>query len=366
MKKILIISVILTLTLMVAVNAQQKNALIAFKKSVSDIGTVKEEGGLVSSNYDFVNSGEMPLIIQKVIASCDCTTVEFPKEPIAPGKSGSIKVVFDPLNRPGSIDKFITVYSNALTTTTVLQLKGFVKERPKTIEEIYSRIMGDFRFKTNHLSFDRVYFDKVKIDTLEFISVAKDPVKIGCKIEGYPHLAVRFVPEKLKTNEKGLMIVSYDAKKRNDWGFTIDRFYLTQDGKEINGGLITISASIEENFSALTQEQRNNAPKIEFVLVNYDFGTIEEGQSAEHEFEFSNTGKSDLIIRKIKPSCGCTTVEPADKVIGPGKKSSFKASFNTKGFSGRNAKSITVISNDPVNPTIILRMSGVVNSAKKQ
>jgi hypothetical protein len=247
----------------------------------------------------------------------------------------------------------------------VLQVRGVVKERAKTLEDIFNRRLGDFRFKTNHLSFDRVLIDKIKTDSLEFICVAQEPVKIGCELNSLPHLVVKFVPETLKPNEKGLMIVKFDPKKRNDWGFVIDRFYLTENGKNINGGIISISASIEENFSTLSETQREKAPRIEFERTEYDFGTIDEGKLVEYEFAFKNVGKSDLLIRKIKSSCGCTTVAPADLVIKSGKSSSFKASINTKGFSGRNAKSITVITNDPVTPTVVIRMSGIVNAPSK-
>lgn len=346
--------------------AQQKNALISFKQTNHDFGTIKEEDGIVSYSFEFVNSGKSPLIIQRVITSCDCTTSDWSKEPLSPGVNGVIKISYNPKNRPGSFDKMITVYSNAETPTVILQVKGNVQERPKSIEDIYGRLIGDFRFKTNHLSFDRVFVEKVKTDTLEFVSVANEPVKIGCKVDGLPHLNVKFIPETLKPKEKGLMIVKFDAKKRNDWGFVLDRFNLKENDKDIKDGLINISASIEENFSNLTEEQRINAPKIEFAKTDYDFGQINEGQVVEYEFSFTNTGKSDLIIRKIKSSCGCTTVEPSDKVIKSGKTSTFKASVRTKGLSGRNTKSITVISNDPVNPNVVLRMSGIVNVIPKK
>ena len=365
MKRILLFSMILIFVVVSSINAQQKNALISFKKTVYDFGTIKEDVGLVTYNFEFVNSGKSPLVIQRVITSCDCTASEWTKEPLAPGAAGSIKVVYNPKGRPGPIDKAITVYSNAETPTVVLQIKGNVQEPPKKLEEIYTREIGDFRFRTNHLSFDRMLIDKIKIDTLEFISIAKEPVKIGCRISGLPHLTVRFVPETLKPNEKGLMIVKFDAQKRNDWGFVIDRFYLTQNDKDIKDGLISISASIEENFSTLTEVQRTNAPKIEFAQTSYGFGQIDEGQLVEYDFVFTNTGKSDLVIRKIKASCGCTTVDPFDKLIKPGQTSTFKASFKTNGYSGRNSKSITVISNDPVLPTIVLRMTGIINSTQK-
>ncbi len=365
MKRILLFSIIITLALTTTSNGQQQSASISFKKTVINFGTLKEQDGLVTYNFEFENAGNGPLIIRRVITSCDCTTTDWPKEPLVPGVGGSLKVIFNPKDKPGKIDKTITVYTNAENPIVVLQIKGVVKEKPKALEEIYNRILGEFRFKTTNLSFDRVFVDKIKTDTIEFICMANEPVKIGCKINGLPYLNVKFVPEKVNPKEKGLMIVTFDAKKRNDWGLVIDRFYLTQNEKDINGGLITVSANIEENFSILTDEQRTNAPRIEIANPNYDFGQIEEEQLVQNEFTFTNTGKSDLIIRKIKASCGCTTVEPAEKIIKPGQSSSFKTTVKTNGFSGRIAKTITIITNDPVSPTVAVRITGTINPPKK-
>jgi hypothetical protein len=344
----------------------QKNvASMSFDRTINDFGVIKETDGLVSCIFEFVNSGTNPLVIQRVISSCDCATTNWSREPFAPGAKGLIKVIYNPKDRPGKFDKTITVYSNGETSAIVLRIMGIVKEKPKTLEEIYNRILGDFRLKKTNINLSRVYSDMVKTDTLEFICMANQPTKIGCNTGGLEHLSVKFVPEIVKPNEKGIMVITYDAKKKNDWGFLIDRIHLTQNDKDINGGLITITANIEENFSSLTDKQRKNAPVIDVPIVDYDFNQIDEGKLIEYDFMIKNTGKSDLIIRKIKPSCGCTTVEPADKVIKPGMTSSFKATINTNGLFGRISKSIALITNDPVTPTVAFRINGTVNPLKK-
>jgi len=346
-------------------NAQTKTAKISFENLTHDFGLIKEEAGVVSFNYEFKNSGTTPLLIQRVITTCNCTVSDWPKEPILPGSKGLIKVVYNPKGRPGSFNQTITVYSNADAATTILQITGKVQERQKTIEEIYNRQIGDLRFKNNHLSFNRVLINKVVVDTLEFISFAKEPQKIGVNLLGMNHLVVKIVPETIKPNEKGYLIITFDANKRNDWGFIIDRFYLTNDGKNIPNGLISISANIEADYSNLSDDELANAPRIEFENINYNFDNIEAGKDVQYDFVFKNTGKSNLIINKIKPGCGCTTINPSENVIKPGATSSVKATFRTNGYSGRVSKSISVISNDPKSPNLILRITGVVNAPEK-
>jgi len=67
-----------------------------------------------------------------------------------------------------------------------------------------------------------------------------------------------------------------------------------------------------------------------------------------------------LIIRKVNSSCGCTAVSPKEKVIRPGQSSSIKAVFSSGTRVGRQNKSITVITNDPKSPNLVLRVTGEV------
>ena len=158
----------------------------------------------------------------------------------------------------------------------------------------------------------------------------------------------------------GYLVVTFFANQANDWGFVVNRIRLKVNNENPQGNLISISANIEEDFSVLTEKDLANAPQIEFTQVNKDFGTVKEGDVIEHEFIFTNTGKSDLIIRKIRSSCGCTTAAPKVSVIKPGEQSSLSASFRTSGFTGRQSKTVTVITNDPKRSTVVLRLSGTV------
>jgi len=366
MKRLLLTTILFCLFFTPNIFSQQNsNAIIVFKSMVYDFGTIKEDDGVAAGVFEFTNTGRAPLILQRVISSCNCTSCEWPKQPLAPGESGKLKVKFDPKGRSGAFDLMITTYTNSETAIVVLHIKGVVKEHPKTIEEIYNRLVGEVRFKSVLITFGRMITDEVKTDTLDYINMSNDPVKLDCNLNGLTHLVVKFVPESVKPKERGLIIVTYDAKKRNDWGFLIDRFYLMQNNKQIANGMISVSATIEENFSSLTDEQKLNAPKMELKENEYNFGEVNEGQLVEKEFVFTNTGKSDLIIRKIKASCGCTTVDPSDKVIKPGQTSSFKATVKTNGFSERISKSITIITNDPVTPTSMVRIIGTVEPQKK-
>lgn len=105
----------------------QKKAVISAEETSYNFGTIKESDGKVSHTFVVSNTGDMPLVITRVIASCGCTTPEWPKEPIAPGKSAEIKVTYDPTNRPGTFSKTVSIYSNGKTGSFIMNIRGEVE-----------------------------------------------------------------------------------------------------------------------------------------------------------------------------------------------------------------------------------------------
>jgi hypothetical protein len=104
-----------------------KLTTLSFNEMEHDYGTVKQESENVTY-FIVTNTGKKPLIIEKVEASCGCTTPEKPEAPILPGKSDKIKVVFKPKpGQTGEQHKTVTVTANTEPKLTVLNIKAFVK-----------------------------------------------------------------------------------------------------------------------------------------------------------------------------------------------------------------------------------------------
>lgn len=98
--------------------------------SVYNFGKVAD-GEKVEYSYRFRNTGKNSLIVSSAIASCGCTVPEKPEEPIKPGETGFLKVVFNSKGRVGPVHKDITVTSNAYPKFPVLQLTGDVTSNDK-------------------------------------------------------------------------------------------------------------------------------------------------------------------------------------------------------------------------------------------
>lgn len=356
MKKLIVIvfAVLLTANMTYA-----QPATISFEKQVHDFGKIKENGGTVEYSFEYTNTGQSPLIITKVQASCGCTSPSWTEKPVMPGQKGFVKAIFDPTNRPSVFNKSITVESNASNSRVVLRIQGDVLPRERTVQDIYPKAIGELRLQTVHFSFVTVYNDQIKIDTFKVFNSSKEPMKIGF-INVPAYIKLKPEPEILNPGQQGIIVGEYDGRKVNDWDFITDRVKLLINNIEEKNNAITLSANLQENFSLLTPEQLKNAPKIVFNSPNHSFGKIKSAGKYEHEFTFTNTGKSELKIHKIKSTCGCTTVNPAKTVLKPGESSSFKAVFSPGGMRGKQNKSIYVITNDPESPSLRLMISAEI------
>jgi hypothetical protein len=338
---------------------QQARGEIKFEKEQHNFGVIQEADGPVTHVFEFTNTGAEPLVITNVRATAGCTVPEWTRQPVRPGEKGSIKVVFNPRNMPGRFNKSMVVSSTAMTSNKVLRVLGEVIPRERTIEDEYPFLVGSLRFRTNHMGFGTMSPTETKTDSLLFVNLTEQELSLS--FPSLPrHLTVKAIPETVKPGEKGKLEISFNAEIRNDWGVVSDYFQMIISDNPVQRNYMYSSANIQEDFSKLTDKQRENAPAISFENTTYDFGKLKSDEKVEFDYVFTNTGKSDLLIRKVRAGCGCTAISPTKTVLKPGESSSVKAVFNARGQRGRQNKGITVLSNDPAKPSVILRITGEV------
>ena len=109
-------------------NKKEKVAEITFESLEHNYGNIyKGDNG--ECEFVFKNTGKAPLTITNCRASCGCTVPSWPKDPIAPGKKSVIRVKYD-TGRIGTINKSITVTSNAINNSVTLHITGHISEKP--------------------------------------------------------------------------------------------------------------------------------------------------------------------------------------------------------------------------------------------
>lgn len=106
-----------------AENPTDKMPIIEFEKTEYDFGKIVE-GEVVSYTFHFTNVGNIPLIITNVEKSCGCTASDYPREPIAPGERGDIKITYDSKGHHGFQSKTVVVNANTMPSKTTLRIKA--------------------------------------------------------------------------------------------------------------------------------------------------------------------------------------------------------------------------------------------------
>jgi len=102
-----------------------KVPVVEFDSDVWDFGTITE-GEVVEHEFKITNKGRGNLLIAAVRTSCGCTVADFPRQPIEPGQTRTIKVKFDSEGRRGRVYKQVHVVTNAMPSSYTLVVRGEV------------------------------------------------------------------------------------------------------------------------------------------------------------------------------------------------------------------------------------------------
>jgi uncharacterized membrane protein len=248
-----------------------------------------------------------------------------------------------------------------------------VLPRPKGPEDWYPTKLGNLRFgPANHVSFGTIKTNEKKSQRITIYNDSDKPIELKGFADVPKHVEVSFITPKgtaptyeLKPKDTVQVEVKYDAGAANDYGFVYHLLKIqTNDATEPDKPLY-VTANIEEYFGELTEADLAEAPRAQFDQTEYNYGKIKAGDKVTHEFRLTNTGKKPLIIRKVKASCGCTVAAPEKNELKPGESTSIKVTFDSTGRAGKDSKSVTVITNDPRQPTINLVIHGEIEAAAK-
>ena len=332
-------------------SAFAQNAKFDFEEETFDFGDIKEENGSVSHKFVFTNDGDAPLIIQGVRASCGCTTPAWTKDPVPPGEKGFVTAKYNPKNRPGSFRKSLTITSNADPSSKVIYIKGMVETKPRTAADLYRFKIGDLRFRYQTMNMGKVTTEKPLTRSFDVYNDGEKEITFKGEVQKPEHVSIGFQPDVLSPKTKGKLVVTYNGKMKNDYGYVSDPVKIFTDEDKNAEKSLRIIATIEEHFAPMTPQELAQAPKMQFEETMFDFGNLKKNTTVSTEFLFTNSGKSALNIRAVKPNCGCTVPRLEKYDYAPGESGSIKVEFNSTGRRGSQQKSIVIFSNDPSAPT---------------
>jgi hypothetical protein len=227
------------------------------------------------------------------------------------------------------------------------------------VNKFYHIKSGNLWFNSLRLDFDGITSTMVMNDTIPVYNAWGQTMELSFK-DLPPYVKAVAVPSSLLSKQEGKIVMTLNAVAKGSYGNIFESIRLYTNDTTTPEKRLILNANIKEDFSTLTPEQRANAPKLVFETEEFVFDTVAVGAKVEYGFVFSNGGKSDLIIRDVKASCGCTAINPEKTLLKPGESSKIGIVFNTTGRKGQQRKSVTVTANDPAKPTTYLSIQGFV------
>ncbi len=160
------------------------------------------------------------------------------------------------------------------------------------------------------------------------------------------------------------MVVIYDARSKNDLGFSSDNLtFYTNEPEGAQRKSVNLYATIEEYFPPMTSEDLKVAPHLAIKEPMHDFDEIKPDVTVSTTFTLINSGQSTLKIRQVKGNCDCITAKSDRMSLDPGETATVTVTFNSTGRLG-NQKSVTIYTNDPMAPAQRLTVRARVTSGE--
>ncbi len=334
--------------------------ILSLSEPELNLGTIDEAHGKVFHSFSILNSGKDTLVISEISASCSCTSIQKYDNNLPPGVMGKFAIEFNPKNMNGKFGKTITIKSNSQNGDQEIKIIGTVIQANTAYD--YSGPFfqyGNLKFSSPKLSFDTIPDSKVAVDSILIVNVWNKSIKI--EIDPYTGNA-KFLMSvtEIAPNGFAYLVIKYNPTQKTEYGDFTERVQLNTNDSLMQKKQISIRGYIKEDFSLLSEIEKKNAPVLLIESVVFDFGEITQGKTVETSFLIENKGKSNLIFRKIKPACGCTSLNSEIKELKPGEKYTLKFKFSSQGKSGVQDKTIELITNDPKNPVKKLHIKGTI------
>ncbi len=203
---------------------------LIFEETVWNFGEIDEVDGAISYTFRYRNVSEEFVTIERVYSACGCTSSDYSRRPLKPGGEGSFTVLFNPEGQGGKVAKSVTLTYNNGSERTELRIRGRVKARPLSPEELYPyELGGGVRSDSSIKPFGKVPVGKLKSMTIALINTSDKEVTIGIDWVTRSGALEINSHEELAPNESALVTLFYSPTKGQS-GLLTDEFRFVIDG----------------------------------------------------------------------------------------------------------------------------------------
>ena len=334
---------------------------LCFTNDTYDYGHIAEEGGAVRCYFEAVNNSTYNIEIENIVTTCGCTTASYEHSTVAPGKGFSFEVSFDPMNRPGRIDKHIYVHVSDSTEPIRLRIAGYVQPRERTIDELYPFAMGNgLRLVSNFHAFGYVESGKSVEERIGYVNTSDHEITLSLhRIEGSDLLEI-VAPRRIAPQATGDITLRYNNTKEVVYGSLRDRIEVRINGIKGNYDISTYAIAVD-NFDSTDDI---SAPRLAISKNIIKFGEVNSRNVViERSVELQNEGASPLLVRSIE--CESPAVEAIwsnAKSIAPNSTARITLKLHSryiKDWDNPFVVRVLVITNDPLRPMQAIRVNAL-------
>jgi len=312
--------------------------------------------------YDLQNTGDKPLILSNVTASCGCTSVDWTKKAIPSKGTGTVTAVFDS-EMLGYFDKEVAIYSNTNPSLTYLSFDGQVVTKVTDFDRKMAAQIGSFRLKSTVASFGLVHEDSK--DTLA-IAIANNGRKVlPLQIMHLPpYLGVEYLPKELNSQSSGHIKLFFIANPPV-YGKQEAICYLSRfPGDEVgNENLFPI----EFTFVPKERPMTRSTPAIGINKLSFDLteDMAKNRRKIHRNIEIYNRGKESLRILRVQCFDPSVSVVLHKNKIASGKSTKLKVKLDTTLMNELDDRQkIILITNDPLRPVVTIELKWQVEVKK--
>ena len=335
---------------------------IEIDKMVHNFGEIMHDSGPVSCTFTLKNTGDKPAVIYNVASSCGCTDVEWTREPIRPGKSGSISVTYSNDEGAYPFDKNLTVYLSDLKKPIILKVRGVSLAEKKPLKELYPVHFGALGLREALIKGGNLEQGSTKNEAVMVANLSDSPISVSFRNVS-ENLKIKVSPNPIPAQGTAEMSFSISAD-RELWGKNTYYASPVVNGKAVTGPegaeKIGIWAFTKENFDNMSAEENAAAPRPMFESSTWSFGKVKRGTVVHAEYTLKNQGKSPFKVYKVDADTEKWS-HGEIPVVEAGKTGSFKVDLDTEGMpSGEVLVIVTLTTNSPLRPIVNLFIAGYI------
>lgn len=359
---------LLSIIASLAASAASAGPQLVWLNPAHNFGAFKEELGPVTCTFKAVNTGDEPAVVIDARANCGCTRPTYTREPVAPGDTLCVTVAYDPQGRPGRFNKQVKVTANTDIRSYILSVRGTVIGASTTLKSRYPEEVGPYRVSNRIAPFGETLKGHVLAAAVNIYNPTADTIRPA--VRNVPaFINALFRPAVIPPGEQGILSMTAYTDRTPLYGIIEDSLLLVPDEESPENSIeISTVMIVNEDFSRLTPQQLADAPAARVSENVLDFGMIDPADidPIVREFTITDTGHDALAVRRLFTPDKALAVKASSMKAKHGRKITVSVSLIPSLLTeGQKAEGIinsriTLITNDPANPTQIIRVVGQI------